>query len=68
MELTNEILAELIEKAIRRKTVKAKPVPMTAKMAPMKTRCATCGDLAGWGTHPQCDRMKGRLLVWKKEN
>jgi hypothetical protein len=27
-------------------------------------RCATCGDLALWGTHPGCRTRRGRLLVW----
>ena len=27
-------------------------------------RCATCGDLAEWGTHPMCERdHHGRLIV-----
>jgi hypothetical protein len=27
-------------------------------------KCATCGDLAAWGTHPACERRNGKLLVW----
>ena len=27
-------------------------------------RCATCGDLAAWGSHPQCARRRGKLIVW----
>lgn len=28
-------------------------------------KCATCGDLAAWGTHPACERdSRKRLIVW----
>jgi hypothetical protein len=27
-------------------------------------KCATCGDLAAWGTHPACERRRGKLIVW----
>lgn len=27
-------------------------------------KCATCGDLAAWGTHPACERKGGKLVVW----
>lgn len=26
-------------------------------------RCATCGDLALWGTHPRCRKEYGCLVV-----
>jgi len=26
--------------------------------------CATCGQLASWGTHRGCERKKGQLIVW----
>jgi hypothetical protein len=25
-------------------------------------RCKTCGDLVAWGTHPQCERHRGRIV------
>ena len=28
-------------------------------------RCATCDDLAAWGTHPMCERDEdGKLVMW----
>ena len=31
-------------------------------------KCATCGDHAGWGTHPACERNgRGQLIVWAKD-
>ena len=30
-------------------------------------KCATCGDLAAWGTHPACERRNGKLVVWIPE-
>lgn len=30
-------------------------------------RCATCGDLAAWGSHPACERKRGKLVVWVDE-
>jgi hypothetical protein len=27
-------------------------------------KCATCGDLAAWGSHPACQRQRGKLLLW----
>jgi hypothetical protein len=27
-------------------------------------KCATCGDLAVWGSHPACERHLGKLLLW----
>jgi hypothetical protein len=27
-------------------------------------KCATCGDLAAWGSHPACERQRGKLLLW----
>ena len=30
-------------------------------------KCATCGDLAAWGTHPACARRAGKLAVWIDE-
>ena len=30
-------------------------------------KCATCGDLAAWGTHPACERKAGKLVIWVAE-
>lgn len=30
-------------------------------------RCATCGDLAAWGQHPQCETVRGCLVLAEKE-
>jgi len=28
-------------------------------------KCATCGELAAWGSHPACETKGGKLIVWK---
>jgi endogenous inhibitor of DNA gyrase (YacG/DUF329 family) len=36
---------------------------IAAKDKLMKVRCATCGDRAAWGRHPQCKRVRNCLVV-----